>query len=555
MKFVRRVLELLQVPLSSKLKVTLEPPDIITHITGKIIVKRVLVCRDVEYSLEDLSEGSSRSLIESYAALLKSLPQGVHIHILKEEFNTEKFLRKLTNDILNTQVDLESISDEARRVKLQAKLHKLRSIYEALLKGKPFIKATLILTFVVSDTSLDKAKSLADYYETLISELFQKQYNLQLRRANRGEILKLLLESLGLSRELGVNGVVIEANKLSYMQPLVIDKPTISREDIIVGFIKDSLHPVGLKPKELYYHIAVIGPTGRGKSTLLSSIVEQVVVETPIKIFAIDFKGDLESYIVPGMLSTVIPEKAPLHFLKPPLGISHIDWRSVVLDAVSYVTSLPLDKISSALSSLEEFSSFEHALKSSSTSSLLIHFLEFVDNTPDYTMLENILNGNVLVSLKDKGTVFQNTYASLFIGFLRHVLLRENRDQGALVVIDDAWRILKLRTVVEIVREGRSKRVGVVISTQSPEDVPLEVLENIGSFVIFGSRNEEYIEKVKRVVSVNDDYAKLLLRLGIGEALYINMLNKRVELINTVKPLKLSNFSVESNVERRRGKI
>jgi len=554
-KFARRVLELLQVPLPQKLKITLEPPDIITYLNGKVVVKRVLICRDVEYSLEELSEGSSRTLIESYAALLKSLPQGVHIHILKEEFNTEKFLRKLTNDILNTQVDLESTGDESRRVKLQAKLHKLRSIYEALLKGKPFIKATFILTFVVSDTSLDKARSLADYYETLILELFQKQYNLQLRRANRGEILKLLLESLGLSKELGVSGVVIEASRLSHIQPLVIDKPTISREDIIVGFIKDSLHPVGLKPEELYYHIAVIGPTGRGKSTLVSSIVEQVVIEASIRIFAIDFKGDLESYIAPGILSTVIPEKAPLHFLKPPLGISNIDWRSVVLDAISYVTSLPLDKISTALSSLEEFSSFEHALKSSSTSSLLIHFLEFIDNTPDYTMLENVLNGNVIVSLKGKGTVFQNTYASLFIGLLRHMLLRGNKDQGSLVIIDDAWRILKLRTIAEIVREGRSKRVGVVISTQNPEDVPLEVLENISSFVIFGSRNEEYIERVKRVVGVNDNYAKLLLRLSVGEALYINMLNKRIELINTVKPLKLSNPGIRSNVEERRGKI
>jgi len=555
MRFVRRVLELLQVPLPSKLRITLEPPDIVTYLPGKVIVKRVLICKDVDYSLEDLSESSLRALIESYAALLKSLPQGVHIHILKEEFDTEKFLRKLTNDILNTQVDLESAGDEARRVKLQAKLHKLKSIYEALLKGRPFIKATLVLTFVVSDTSLDKAKSLADYYETLISELFQKQYNLQLRRGNRSEILKLLLESLGLSKELEISSVVIEASKLSHIQPLVIDKPTLSREDIIVGFIKDSLHPVGLKLEELYYHLAVIGPTGRGKSTLLSSIIEQVVAETPIKIFVIDFKGDLEDYTVPGILNTVIPEKAPLHFLKPPLGISHIDWRSVVLDTVSYVTNLPLDKISNALSSLEEFSSFEHALKSSSASLLLIHFLEFIDNKSDYTMLESVLNGNVIVSLRGKGIVFQNTYASLFIGLLRQVLLRGSRDQGALIIIDDAWRILRLRAIAEMVREGRSKRVGVIISTQSPEDVPSEVLENIGNFVIFGSRNEEYIEKVKRIVGVSDNYAKLLLRLNIGEALYINMLNKRVELINIVKPLKLSNIGIESGIREKRGKI
>jgi energy-coupling factor transporter ATP-binding protein EcfA2 len=538
-KIVKRVLELLQVNLPIKFRLVVEPPDIVTYLPGRVVVKRILICRSAEYSLEDLSESSARTLIESYSALLKSLPSGVGIHILKEELNTEKFLKKLANEILNTQVDLESASEEHRRVRLQAKLHKLKSLYEAILNGKPFIKATLLVTFTVSDSNSDRAKSLADYYESVVVEIFQKHFNLHLERATREEIVKYVLGSLGLDREVGVNPIIVEASKLSPFQQLVIDKITPSREGVVIGFKKDTLHPVSLKPEELYYHLALIGPTGRGKTTLLASIVEQVVADELAKIYAIDFKGDLENYLASNTLLVVKPETLPLSFLKPPPGVNSIDWRSVVLDAVSHVTGLPIDRVSSALSALERAVNIEESLKSQPASTL-VHFLEFLSSTVDYATLKDVLEGNVIISLKERGVVFQNTYAALFIGILRNTLLKSTSSRGALVLVDDAWRVLRLKSIAEIVREGRSRRLGVVISTQSPEDIPLEVLENISHIVVFGSRNGEYIEKIRSFIGLSEDQARVLFRLSIGEAIYINTVNRRVEVISTAKPLKFS---------------
>jgi len=546
MKLIKKVLEQLPISLPANFKIVIEPPDIIAYLPGKIVLKRVLVCRSVDYTLNDLSENSAKTLLETYAALLKSLPENVHVHIFKEEFNTESFLRKLTNDILNTQVDYENASDEVRRARLKAKLHKLKSIYEALLKGKPFIKSTLVFTFTISDTSLGKAKSLADYYETVILELFQKHYNMQLSRATRSEIVKYMLESLGLSRDLSINSTIVETSRLAHFQPLIVDKLKPTSELVLIGFSRDSLHPVGLELREFYYHLAIIGPTGRGKTTLLASIIEQVLAETSTRVFAIDFKGDLESYLQPGIVDVIMPEKAPLHFLKPPAGVNYIDWRSIVLDAVSYVTSLSPDKISLALNTLEKSSNLEQALKSQ-PASLLIHFLDFIDCNVDYKYLEELYRKSVVISLKNRGIVFQNTYASLFIGLLRSVLLRESSDHGVLIALDDAWRILKLRSIIEIVREGRSRKVGVVISTQTPEDIPVEILENISHFVIYGSRNSEYIEKVKNIVGLSEDYANMLFKLTVGEALYVNTITKRIEVINTAKPTKLPGSVINQN--------
>jgi energy-coupling factor transporter ATP-binding protein EcfA2 len=538
-KLVKKALDFLQDFLPRDFKLSLEPPDVVVQYSGRVVIKRVLVCRDVDYSLDDLSEASARTLLETYTALLQSLPEGVHIHIFKEEFNIEGYMKRLVNDILNTQVDLESTRDEVRRVKLEAKLHKLKSIYEALVKGKPFIRSTLVVAFSVSDSSLSRAKSLADYYEALITDLFQKNLNFQLSRATRNEIVKYILEFLGLSKHSHSSPVILEASKLSAFQPLVLDKFTPISGVVVIGFSKDTLHPIGLRPEDFYYHLAVIGPTGRGKTTLLAGIIEQVLADSNTRVFAVDFKGDLESYLRPGIVEVAKPEDMPLNFLKTPPGVSSIDWRGVVLDALSHVTSLPPDKVSRALSSLERSSSLEYALKSQ-VASLLIHFLEFVGGEVDYTRLQDVYRRGVVVSLKSRGVVFQNTYASLFIGLLRYVLLRESSDHGALLVLDDAWRVLKSRFIVELVREGRSRKVGVVISTQTPEDMPVEILENVNHYVVFGSRNRDYIDKIRRILGLKEEHANALFKLSVGEAVYANTITRRTEIITTAKPYKLA---------------
>jgi len=97
------------------------------------------VCRDIELEA-DFDEKNAWSLLESYKALLKSLPGNTYIYIQKENIDTTSLLKKITNEILNIQAELESSRDEAKRVKTNLKLEKLRRLYTEIASGKPFVK-------------------------------------------------------------------------------------------------------------------------------------------------------------------------------------------------------------------------------------------------------------------------------------------------------------------------------------------------------------------------------------------------------------------------------
>jgi hypothetical protein len=159
-------------------------------------------------------------------------------------------------------------------------------------------------------------------------------------------------------------------------------------------------------------------------------------------------------------------------------------------------------------------------------------------------LIDQIRNGRVLINVEGYGISYQNAYIGLCIGLIRHILLgKKDQSMGVLLVIDDAWRVLGLKTLVEIVREGRSRRLGVILSTQNPGDLSEELLENIYNVVVFGSRNGDYIEKTKKILNLREEHSALIPKLGIGEAVFVNMSTRDVKVIKTYTAQLLSNKS------------
>lgn len=524
--------------LSRVKSVEIDPPDLLIYYPGLVVLSRFLICRDVEYDMEELMGERSKVALESYAALLRSLPSKVYLYLYKDEFDATTFLRKLKNTILNLQAELELASEETERVKLKIKLEKLKSLYTAVIEGKPFIKIALALVFRVEGKDRNAVKSIADYHEHVIATVFRNHLGLKLERAGVNDILALTLSVLGIEAEPGIPGVNLEVNRLSTLHPVALDKPLLAEPGVLLGYEKDTVHPVSLQFKHLYHHTIVMGPTGRGKSTLLASFVEQVVSEGYSDIIVVDFKGDLKRYIADNLLPILTPNKAMISLVKPPPGIELMSWRTVVVEAISHSGSVNPETVLGALIIVEK--SAESIFQDPSASAL-IPFVEFISTGTDYGWVEEYLargEVKVLFDLEERGTVFQNTYASLLIGILRHLLLGRQREKGLLLVVDDAWRILRLKTLAEIVREGRSRKVGVVLSSQNPEDYPSEILENTYNMIVFGSRSEDYVDKVRRIIGLDKQLVSVLPRLSTGEAVYVNMSTKSAKVISVYLPSK-----------------
>jgi energy-coupling factor transporter ATP-binding protein EcfA2 len=486
----------------------------------------------VDYSVSELTEGEVKGLLESYSALLKALPDYVRIHLVKESIEPVQFLKKISNEILNTQVDLENAVDEPKKIKLNTKLEKLRKLYNMLLEGKPFSKITLILTFRVEASSKELAKSLADYYESLVSSTFKKTYGLELERASYSEILDYLLGAIGGVERHKLKGVVMELERISPLQPIKLDNVPKLEKSVIVGVEINTGHPIEIAVEELYKHFLVIGPTGKGKTTLLASIIEQLVSDDLQRVIAFDFKGDLVKYLPRNLLTTITPSSTPLSFYDKPREIDSADWKIIFAEALSHAGGFSSEVTIRALNAIDN----KNAAISIDDPGVhvLAPFSElFTREAKSAEFVDLIREGNVLVNVEGLGAAFQNAYVSICIGIIRQLLLKGLIKPGIVVVIDDAWRILELKTLRELVREGRSRKVGMVLSTQSPSDPPRDLVENVHSAVLFGSRNRDYIARSISIFNIPEEVAAVMPRLSVGEGVYVNVVNRDVKIIKT----------------------
>ena len=516
--------------------IEVEPPDLVVYIGDKrVVLSRFLVCREVEYNVSEVGEGEAKSILESYKALIKSLPEGVHIYLVKENIDSSSLLRKIGNEILNIQADLEGVVEESKRIKLNLRLEKLKKLYDLLVGGKPFIRVALVVVYRVESTSKEIAKSLADYYEVILTSTFRNTYGLVLERASYDDIVQLLLGSMGIIEKPRVKQLQVELDRVSHLQPLVMDRLPRLDKAVIIGIELETKHPVEIGLDELYKHFAIIGPTGKGKTTLMASIIEQVVSSDLQRVVAFDFKGDLSKYLPRGLVRVITPVDAPINILEKPRDIDRADWKLIVVEALSHAGGLPSESVLRALNILENTGL--KSVESPNVASILAPFRDLLSSESRMdVLLEALRRESILVNVEGYGVAYQNAYIAICTGIIRYLLLRSIEEANPLIFIDDAWRVLELRTIRELVREGRSRRIGVVVSTQSPSDFPQGLVENIHAAVLFGSRNREYIYRSINIFNIPEQLALNMPRLGIGEGLFVNTATRTMKLIKTFNP-------------------
>ncbi len=106
--------------------------------------------------------------------------------------------------------------------------------------------------------------------------------------------------------------------------------------------------------------------------------------------------------------------------------------------------------------------------------------------------------------------------------FEKHVLTKLLRSERSdrlktLIVIDEAW-ILPQELLEILLREGRSRGIGVIIATQSINDIRPQLLTNIKTMILMRHSPEDISDKL---VSALGDYANELPYLKTGEAIVV----------------------------------
>ncbi len=170
-----------------------------------------------------------------------------------------------------------------------------------------------------------------------------------------------------------------------------------------------------------------------------------------------------------------------------------------------------------------------------------------------------------LAKLQDNPKMFSTFMLALLAEIYQKFPEVGDLDQPKLIlIIDEAHLIFKeatktllsqLETVIKLIR---SKGVGIIFCTQSPTDIPKEILGQLGMKIqhalrAFSAQNRKAINLISDNFPISDYYQTkdLITALGTGEAL-ITVLNEKGEptpLVHTIICVPRSRMDVISNTE------
>jgi DNA helicase HerA-like ATPase len=320
--------------------------------------------------------------------------------------------------------------------------------------------------------------------------------------------------------------------------------------------------PIGM----LNRHGLVAGATGTGKTKTLQLMAEQLSA-AGVPIFAADIKGDLSGLAVPGRPSDALTARAA--------SVGQ-DWQAQGFPVEYYalggqgtgipvrvtMTSFGPTLLSKALGLNDTQESslglvFHYAdqaglpLLDLADLRSVLQFLTSADGKAELAALGGLSSATAGVILRELIS-FSDQGGDAFFGepeFETGDLLRTDPAGRGLISLmelpklvfffDEAHLLFTdaskefLQQITQTVRLIRSKGVGVVFVTQSPTDVPDDVLAQLGSRVQHQLRAATPNDAKALKATVNtyptsayDDLGKVIQTLGIGEAI-VTVMNER----------------------------
>jgi len=522
--------------------IEVKPPDLIVKTSGGVHVIRYLIGEEANFGIRDLNSDFIKRFVEIYSTIMSKLPEGSEIKIVKQRVNLDKLITRLSNEMMNLKALIEVVEEPHVRRRASVKLKSIENFYELILKGVGVSRINLVVKIRESGSSINEVRSKVSSLSTIVKNLLFNELGIRVREANYNDIVNIIRYELGLVQDVKLKSIILDNYRVfSCTNIPLYKKPSVENYDgIPIGMDLETGWPIIIPFKELFKHMVVIGPTGRGKTTFLATLIEGVIALSNIKVVGFDFKGDLVKQVESELIKIVIPEEYPVNILYKPEFIDVVEWSLIISDTLSNVINVDPSNMSRILSKIQGFGErvdFKTIMLDQDLS-ILTPLIEFLTSTPRYEYIDRLLDEHVLFNLYKYGTSFQNIYANIVLGIIKKKILQSVGSER-LIIVDEAWRISKSRILIELVKEGRSRSVGVVLATQNPTDLPREIIENAHHIVIFGSPNEDYRESVRRILGVSQSIVNKLTHLNIGEAIVLNALDPNPMIVRIKPPLKV----------------
>jgi hypothetical protein len=353
-------------------------------------------------------------------------------------------------------------------------------------------------------------------------------------------------------------------------------------------------YEVNIPISTLTRHGLITGSTGTGKSRVIQLMIESLVNQG-IPVFLSDIKGDMSGFSIPGNPEKVAARattlnynfsanKFPANYWGTAEGLIHFRINLADTDYIILAKLLELNPTQEShlgtiykyardknlkltnLKSLNELILYlikypEKAIGSSVSSlsviSRKISNLEFCNLDKFFGEpaldINNFLTGGVINILWLQNFLKENYNAGNIVSFLINKLYRDLPEVGGtvkpklVIFIDEAHRLFDnanpklIELIVSILKQIRSKGVGIIFNTQNADDIPEKILEQLGLKIQFALRafSVKELQQIRGVVESFPESKFYNLKeevksLESGTA-FVSILNENGALLSPVK--------------------
>ncbi len=431
----------------------------IRAITGSIGEEEVIYdgrrLRPIVYVADEVIRDDTGTLGERLANLARAVRLDVTYSTSLFYVEKSRLLAMIEDELKRAEFAYSA----TRNVRYQERLKFLRSLYYDVARSHaPYAYRYSVIVWIPPG---DKgAEARAEAFKSMV----EAETGVRLRRA--GKVMEGLVPS--------GSGLLTSREAYAAFLANIGEEP-----GIVVGRDREERLIVLRWPEDFETHVGVFGPTGRGKTVLLAGVSAQLGARSesrldPFSVIVVDPKGDLARLVAP--MAT--------RYHKPGR-----DW------------CVPLPRVEGLA---EEIAG------------------EILSSRPSVsvtacrgTLLER---GLVVYDLSGLPNEDRDVAASLIVASLALEASESPLPGRVVVVVDEAWRtvLASSRHLKLAIREGRSRGLSVIYATQSPSDMPGDVISNTGTVIVFGGYTRAYTEAA-RILGLDD--ARTLLTLPVGTAM------------------------------------
>ncbi len=510
---------------------------------GECLGLRFIILNDPLNSLSSSHINKIEQYMYRFSTFLSMLHDDVIVMYTKISEQYDIIIRRIESKINKLRIMIELGSNDVRKIR---ELKVLERIHENLLNSKNVYRLLLLLIIRVIDKCDNIEETLEERTKNLFS-LINSYLDLKPQLMKPDEILKrfnviplpngrMLIDKRKTILIVGDGGAVFLPFNRNYVSVFDIDL-----SGVYIGYEITTNRPLILSPeKHLKFHGIIIGPTGKGKTTLLASMFIRIN-SLNYKVIAIDFKGDMSRYLngYTQILNNLSLKKLIEEYKRKSLDVNK--W----IFSVSKIWSRVLDLKKSESYIL--FKALQQVVKENEDLSLISRYIDsfYIKSKIDSDVYDRIIesvellrsedsfhtidiNKSYVLNLEQYPDYIKELFSSIILSFemnMNKPFMKFNK----LVLVDEAWRLKKIRPNIlsALYREGRSLGIGVFSSSQLLRDLPNAVIENSHTFVIFGSQSKDYIDDIRSSFDLTNKELEKLSNLKVGEVAIILKDSKR----------------------------